>query len=299
MKKVNHTLTDQEILTMRRAILNKNGGYDKVFIPNHLIEYLVSENKTLNWKGQVLLGYIGVLITFKHAYETYRKYHMNYENIALFMGLNPTNSKVSSALGKNSYLAKEKYITHINDMPARYNFSKEIQKDGTEKYFPNYNMASSMTKKEREFIFHNMQNRQLRSIEPTRQIHGLKRKRGRGIQVIEQPYDLQISNHMTFSYRTIASVVRGDMTYTEFYILALLKLYTRNGWKTKGKGMRTNYKYICEFTGISEITIKKSFKKFKEIFKNEKDKFEYVVERQNVKGDIITKCYLKMDQNKL
>ena len=56
MEKVNHTLTDQEILTMRRAILNKNGGYDKVFIPNHLIEYLVSENKTLNWKGQVLFA---------------------------------------------------------------------------------------------------------------------------------------------------------------------------------------------------------------------------------------------------
>lgn len=297
MKKVNHTLTDQEILTMRRAILNKNSGYDKVFIPNQIMEYLLSENKTLNWKGQVLLGYIGVLITYKEAYYTYRKHHMNYENIALFMGMNPTNSNVARALGKNSYLSKEKYISLVNDMPYSYDFSEQEQFHGEIRKFPKYKLASELSKIEREQIFVNMKNRQMRSIEPTRQIHGLTRKRGRGIQVLELPYDKYIRNYISFSYRTVASVVKGDMTYTEFFVLALLKLYTKNGWKTRKEGKRTNYKYISEYTGVSVITLKKCFKTYKSVFN--KDIFNYKIQKHNIQGDIITKCYLQIDENRL
>lgn len=288
-----HILTDKDILAMRREIFKKRGNNHIVIIPNSFMEYLAEADESVNWKGQVLLGYIGVILTYREAYYTYRKHHMNFENIADFMGINRDNKKVHYAFTKNSFLAKEKYITHVNDLPYSYDLSYVVENEDLNRFFNRYKMASDMTKEEMNNKFHNMENRYKKCIEPTRHVKGLTRKRGRGIQRIEYPYDYYAKDFISFSYDTISRVVAGDMTPTEFFILATCKYMTRNGWSCSGKNsFRTSYKSIGDKINVSNLTIGRAMRKIQKLYPKQ---FEYKTIREFKDENFCSRAYLTID----
>ena len=288
-----HLLTDKDILTMRREIFKKRGNKHIVIIPNSFMECLARSEETLNWRGQVLLGYIGVILTYREAYYTYRKHHMNFENIADFMGVNKDNKKVYNAFTKNSFLAKEKYITHVNDMPYSYDLSYVIENEDLNRFFNRYKMASDMSKEEMNNSFYNMKNRYKKCIEPTRHVKGITRKRGRGTQIIEYPYDYYAKDFISFSYDTISEIISGKLTPSEFYVLAVCKHLTRNGWSCTGKNsFRTSYKSLSNKINVSSLTVGKALRKIQKLYPKQ---FDYKIIREFKDNQFYSRTYLTID----
>lgn len=250
-----HELTDNQIKEMRKEIFERANrkGEPIIRIPNSFVNYVREQDQTSNWKGQVVLTYIGILIAYRESQYTYKNYHMNLENIMSFIGANPTNEGVRKAFSRNSWLSKNDYVKNSNDIPYGYQVkNKQIE----------YKLASQLSKKEQQETIYNINNRQLRSIEPVRHTKGIKRVRGRGYQILESPIDSnEAKDYITFTYRTIHIFLYGHLTYTDFYVLTCLKSMTNNGYTTKEKKFTTSHEKISRYTNVSDKTIAGSIQK--------------------------------------
>ncbi|UXU70114.1 hypothetical protein [Mammaliicoccus sciuri] len=283
-----HGLTDNQIKEMRKEIFEKKGLKKEPFIrvPVSFLEYVMKQSaQTANWKGQVILTYIGIILAYKESYFTYKKYHMNLEAIMSLVGANPKNEKVRKAFSRNSWLYKNDYVKNLNDIPYGYR---------VEKGNVFYNLASNLSKEERIETIDNIEQRQLRSIEPVRHTKGVRRVRGKGYQILEAPVDSkEAKDYITVTYNTINKLIHNYLTYTEFYILCGLKAVTKNGFLTEAKIYNTSYERMSEQLGVSDKTISLAFKNIKSVFVNN---FTYDTKTIIVNGNYVSKSKLIMNQ---
>lgn len=283
-----YELTDNQIKEMRKNIFEKTGLKKEPFIrvPVSFLEYVMEQSdQTSNWKGQVILTYIGIILAYKESYFTYKKYHMNLEAIMSLVGANPKNEVVRKAFSRNSWLFKNDYVKNSNDIPYGYRVEK-----GT--VF--YNLVSELSKEERIEIIDNIEHRQLRSIEPVRHTKGIKRVRGRGYQILEVPVDSkEAKDFITITYNTLNKLIHNYLTYTELYVLCGLKAVTKNGFLTEARTYNTSYDKISRQLGVSEKTISQAIKNFKSVFAN---KFNYDTKTIIVNGNFVSKSKLIIDK---
>lgn len=286
MKKVrNHILTDKQIDEMRNKAFNKKGVKQEPFIrlPNSFVNYIVEADKSPNWKGQVILTYIGVVISYIEAHNTYRKYHMSLENIMDFIGVNSNNEEVIKAFTKNSWLSKNDYINRTNEMPYKYTVKNNKMV---------FETTANLSKKEINETFNNMSNRQVRGIEPVRHTKGLRRVRGRGYQILEAPLLSEEANdYITIKYSTIIDFIHKKISPTDFYVLCCLKEKTKNGYLTRIKPYTTSYRIIGSMTGLSENTILKSMKLLTQVYE---EGIKYKTVTKNINGKCVSSSELKL-----
>ncbi|WP_239740281.1 hypothetical protein [Mammaliicoccus sp. P-M59] len=281
-------LTDNDIITMRNSIFNKNSEglkYDPyIKIPNSFMEKIIDEDMSSNWKGQVILTYIGCIIAYVEAVKTYRKFHMSVDDIMSFMGVNANNQKVRKAFSKNSWITQHEYVKNVNMLPHSYEVN-----DNSEFIFKTTN---DMTKDEVNMHFANMDNRQVRCMEPLRHTQGVKRKRGRGYQVIEVPLlHPDATNYITLKYSTILDFIDGKTTATDFYLLCVLKYITKDGFLTRLKPFQTSYKRLGTLSKLSTNTVMTSFQLLIQLYPSAIKYNSYI---QLIKGEFKTKSELRV-----
>ncbi|MFQ3843290.1 hypothetical protein AABD41_01425 [Staphylococcus pseudoxylosus] len=285
MNEDKYVLTENEIFTMRREIFKSRESIHRVMIPYGVITYIENLNESLNKKSKILMTYIGILLTFREAYYTYRLHHMNIFNIIDLMGQRRSNNTLNKYFSKNSFLSKNNYISHINDYPVIYNMSY-IESEGQQKYFVNYKMAS-----EPKDIQHN-DNRPKKSIEPTLHVKGVTRRRGRGIQVLEEPLDIKPRQSTSFRYETISKVVSGEITSEAFYILCVLKKMTGGNNTNVNNKFQTSKKVLSKRFKVNDKTFNKYYKELRD---NPDINIKLYSKAQKVEGMHGSKSYLQYD----
>ncbi|MEJ7218460.1 hypothetical protein [Staphylococcus gallinarum] len=252
-----YILTENEIFTMRKEIFKNRESVHRVMIPYGVITYIENLNISLNKKSQILMIYIGILLTYREAYYTYRLHHINIFNIVDLMGQSRSNNSLNKYFSKNSFLNENNYISHISDYPVIYNMSF-IENKEQKKYFVNYKMASELSGSD------NNENRPKKSIEPTLHVKGITRRRGRGIQILEEPLDVKPRQSASFKYETISKVVAGDMTTEAFYIMCVLKKMLGGENTSLNNKFQTSKKLLANRFKVSEKTFNKYYKQLRD-----------------------------------
>ncbi|MDK1672895.1 hypothetical protein QOK74_08415 [Staphylococcus saprophyticus] len=259
-----YILTEKEIYKMRAEIFGKLGQNNKLVIPKGVIDYLENCDKSLIWKGQVLLVYMGIIISFHEGYYTYRNHHMNLPTIMDFMGVSPFIKRINKEFSKNGYFCKEGYISYIKDMPLNYEYSYSLSEKGKKDWFIRYIMASDYSKEDQKLYIRDLENRVMRSIEPTLHIKGKIRKRGRGYQLLKAPLSKKPNDCISFNYDTISKFVAGELSYQCLFYLAVLKNMTSNGNITWESNFRTSKNQLAKRLKISIDSLNTYHKQLKD-----------------------------------
>lgn len=280
-------LTDKDINTMRNAIFNKNSEglkYDPyIKIPTSFIEKVIDEDMTPNWKGQVILAYAGSIIAYIEAYHTYRKYHLSIDDIMSLVEVKSNNPKVRKAFSKNSWITEQEYVKNVNELPHSY---EVVNNEFI------FKTSKEMTKGEINMEFDNMNTRQVRCMEPIRHTKGLKRKRGRGYQILELPIlSPDYNDFITLKYSTILDFINEKTTATDIYFLCSLKFKTNNGYLTTIKSYETSYKQLAKDSDLSVNTVMGSINKLTKLYS---EAINYTTKTLLIQNQIKSKSILKL-----
>ncbi|WP_415408928.1 hypothetical protein [Staphylococcus agnetis] len=254
-------LKDSELITLRKEIFKNRDSNHRVLIPNEFMEYLDTVEGTHRFKANILVAYIGIILTYREAYYTYRKHHINLEVICQIMGIR-FSDELRKIFQKGEYLEKNHFIGYERDFPVSYNFSYK-EKEGKREYFVKYNMASELSKEKAENTIYNYSSRQLRSINPIRHTKGITRKRGSGIQIITPPLEIKADKYISINYETIRDFIKGEVSLnTLYYIAKLKKLICNKTVKTKSE-FKTSRRRLSAYMNVSLKTFDKSHSELK------------------------------------
>ncbi|MCQ9301365.1 hypothetical protein ACFDHY_06925 [Staphylococcus hyicus] len=284
-------LKDSELITLRKEIFKNRDSNHRVLIPNEFMEYLDTLDGTHRFKANILVAYIGIILTYREAYYTYRKHHINLEVICQVMGIR-FSDELRKVFQKGEYLEKNHFIGYERDFPISYNFSYK-ENEGKREYFIRYNMASELSDEVAKDTIYDYASRQLRSINPIRHTKGITRKRGRGVQVIAPPIDVKADKYISINYETIRDFINNELSLnTFFYIAKLKKLICNKIVKTKTE-FRTSRKRLAAYMNISIKTFEKSHIELK---KYTKGKYELVqIAKADKDGGLKSSVFLKLE----
>lgn len=298
MKKENNNwkflLSEEEVFEMRKEIFKNRDSNHRVLIPKEFIEYVQGLDETLTFKSKMLILYIGIIITYRESFYTYRKKHMNLETISQLMGIR-LSDKLRKYFTRSNYLCKKQFIGYSNDIPLRYNYSIVKDNNGKDRYFVNYVMASSLASEEKNREIFDFKNRQMRSIEPVRHTKGTFRKRGRGIQQLSEPLELQIndtvnSKYVSFNYATISDVISKKVNIVVLYFICLLKDKLGGKDVKEANKFRTSKTKLANMLGIHKQTFKEYHRQLKEYSNGDYQLVQKVLVNN---GEIASKVYLE------
>ncbi|MDT0700420.1 hypothetical protein [Staphylococcus chromogenes] len=249
-------LKDSELITLRKEIFKNRDSNHRILIPNEFMEYLDTVDGTHRFKANMLVAYIGIILTYREAYYTYRKHHLNLEVICQIMGIR-FSDELRKVFQKGEYLEKNNFIGYERDFPISYNFSFK-ENEGKREYLVKYNMASELSKVKAEKTIHNYSSRQLRSINPIRHTKGITRKRGRGIQIITPPLEVKADKYISIKYETLRDFVSGEVSLNTLYYIAKLKKLICNKVVKTNSGFKTSRQRLATYMNISLKTFDKS-----------------------------------------
>lgn len=286
-----HLLTEKEINAIRKEIFKYNS---KVVIPRGVMTYLMEKDLNVSTKGKILYSYIGIILCYNNAYYTYRKHHMNLNNILDVMNIG-WSKIIRKEFTKNGYFEKEGYITHQNYFPVHFEISTTTTTTGRTVKFPKFINSKELSKEELTERGVNWENRYMNCIEPTLHVVGKRKKKGRGYQYIQKPLNIEPSNYITISLETISKVLEGELSEGTLFYLCYLKHISGNKNIVESNKFQTSIKSISTGLNTTDLTTRKYHKELKQVV----GEINYgLIQRvRNVEGILSSKVYLKLNNN--